>query len=196
MHQRHIFADEIFENGKIRQIPHTFDQSLFIYPTSNNNVSHLRPPLKKIFIKNSVNRHSMLGGISKESQNESLQNMTMVEIKASNECYEKSNSTGSSNLWKFRQNMNLRSNSDHKDSLVLLNASDPKNSRKPKVENIVNKKRKDEKHKNGLSAYEKLYVSNKTRKDSNKRRSFLPYKRQLLGLFTNMNGLSRNLHPF
>ncbi|RHN41377.1 hypothetical protein MtrunA17_Chr8g0365451 [Medicago truncatula] len=177
----HIFADEIFENGKIRQIPHTFDQSLFIYPTSNNNVSHLRPPLKKIFIKNSVNRHSMLGGISKESQNESLQNMTMVEIKASNECYEKSNSTGSSNLWKFR---------------VLLNASDPKNSRKPKVENIVNKKRKDEKHKNGLSAYEKLYVSNKTRKDSNKRRSFLPYKRQLLGLFTNMNGLSRNLHPF
>ncbi|RHN41389.1 hypothetical protein MtrunA17_Chr8g0365571 [Medicago truncatula] len=177
----HIFADEIFENGKIRQIPHTFDQSLFIYPTSNNNVSHLRPPLKKIFIKNSVNRHSMLGGISKESQNESLQNMTMVEIKASNECYEKSNSTGSSNLWKFRQNMNLRSNSDHKDSLVLLNASDPKNSRKPKVENIVNKKRKDEKHKNGLSAYEKLYVSNKTRKDSNKRRSFLPYKRQLLG---------------
>lgn len=192
----HIFADEIFENGKIRQIPHTFDQSLFIYPTSNNNVSHLRPPLKKIFIKNSVNRHSMLGGISKESQNESLQNMTMVEIKASNECYEKSNSTGSSNLWKFRQNMNLRSNSDHMDSLVLLNASDPKNSRKPKVENIVNKKRKDEKHKNGLSTYEKLYVSNKTRKDSNKRRSFLPYKRQLFGLFTNMNGLSRNLHPF
>jgi len=65
----------------------------------------------------------MLGGISKESQNESLKNMTMVEIKASNECYEKSNSTGSSNLWKFRQNMNLRSNSDHKDSLVLLNVS-------------------------------------------------------------------------
>jgi len=78
----HIFADEIFENGKIRQIPHTFDQSLFIYPTSINNASHLRPPLKKIFIKNSANRHSMLGGISKESQNESLQNMPMVEIKA------------------------------------------------------------------------------------------------------------------
>jgi len=92
--------------------------------------------------------------------------------------------------------MNLRSNSDHKDSLVLLNASAPKNSRKPKVENIVNKKRKDEKHKNGLSAYEKLYVSNKTRKDSHKIRSFLPYKHQLFGLFTNMNGLSRNLHPF
>jgi len=72
--------------------------------------------------------------------------------------------------------LNLRSNSDHKNSLVLLNASAPKNSRKPKVENIVNKKRKDEK-KNGLLAYEKLYVTNKTRKDSNKRRSFLPYKR-------------------
>jgi len=192
----HVFADEIFENGKIRQIPHNFNQSLLIYPTPNNISSHLRPPLKKIFIKNSINRHSMLGCISKESQNESLQNMTMVEIKASNECYEKSNSTGSSNLWKFIKNLNLRSNKDHKKSLLLLNASAPKNSRKPKVENIVNKKRKDEKQKNGLSAYEKLYVTNKTRKDSNKRRSFLPYKRQLFGLFTNMNGLTRNLHPF
>ena len=140
----HVFADEIFENGKIRQIPHNFNQCLLIYPTPNNISSHLRPPLKKVFIKNSINRHAMLGCISKESQNESLQNMTMVEIKASNECYEKSNSTGSSNLWKFRKNLNLRSNSDHKNSLVLLNASAPKSSRKLKVENIVNKKRKDE----------------------------------------------------
>ena len=74
---------------------HIFDQSLFIYPTSNNNASHLRPPQKNIFINNSVNRHSRLGCISKQSQNESLQNMTMVEIEASKECYEKSNSTGS-----------------------------------------------------------------------------------------------------
>ena len=127
----HIFVDEIFENGKIRQIPHNFDQSLLIDPTPNNNASHLRPPLKKIFIKNSINRHSMLGCISKESQNESLQNMTMVEIKSSNECYEKNNST----CYK----------------------------------------------KNGLSAYEKLYVINKTRKDTNIRRSFSPYKHSYLG---------------
>jgi hypothetical protein len=92
--------------------------------------------------------------------------------------------------------MNLQSNSDNKDSLVLMNHSAPKKSNKTKVDNTVVKKRKDEKHKKALSAYEKFYVTNKTRKDSNKRKSFLPYKHQLFGLFTNINGLSRNLHPF
>lgn len=167
-----IFADEIFENGKIQPITDAFDQSLLFYPIPNNNASHLRPPLKKIFIKNCINPQSILGGFSKEAQNEPLQNMTMVEMKASNDCYHKSNSTGSSNLWRFRQNLNLRSNSDHKDSFVLLNSSVPKKPSKPKVENVVAKRRKDVKHKNPLSAYEKFYVTNKTRKESSKRRSF------------------------
>lgn len=189
----HIFANDIFENGKIRPILHTFDQSLLMFPSPNNDGSHLRPPLKKIFINNSENHNSRSSGISKEPHNETLQSMTIVEMKDSNECYEKSNSTGSSKLWRFRQDLDLRSNSEHKDAFVLLNTSVPTKSNRPKVENIVVKKRKDEKHK---SAYEKLYVFNKTKKDTNKRRSFLPYKHQLFGIFTNMNGLSRNIHPF
>ncbi|XP_012573855.1 uncharacterized protein [Cicer arietinum] len=120
----------------------------------------------------------------------------MVEMKALNESYEKSNSTGSSKLWRFRQNLNLRSNSDHKDAFVLLNPSMPSTTNKQKVENIVVKKRKEDINKSTLSAYEKFYVMNKMKKNSNKRRSFLPYKHHLLGIFTNMNGLSRNLHPF
>ncbi|XP_004513150.1 uncharacterized protein [Cicer arietinum] len=120
----------------------------------------------------------------------------MVEVKALNECYEKSNSTGSSNLWRFRQNINLRSNSDRKDAFVLLNPSVPSKANKPKVETIVVKKRKDDINKSTLSAHKKFYVMNKMKKDSNKRKSFLPYKHHLLGIFTNMNGLSRNLHPF
>jgi hypothetical protein len=192
----HIFADDIFENGKIRPILHIFEQSHLFFPTPKNEGSHLRPPLKKIFLKNSINPVSRSGGISKQLQNESLQNLTVVEVKVSSECYVKKNSTGSSKLWRFRQNMNLQSNSDNKDSLVLMNHSAPKKSNKTKVDNTVVKKRKDEKHKKALSAYEKFYVTNKTRKDSNKRKSFLPYKHQLFGLFTNINGLSRNLHPF
>ncbi|CAL5201260.1 unnamed protein product [Lathyrus oleraceus] len=117
-------------------------------------------------------------------------------MKASSECYEKSNSTGSSNLWRFRQNLDLRSNSDRKDSFVILNPSESKTSIKPNVENIIIKKRKGEKPKNTLTAYEKLYVTNKARKGSNKRRSLLPYKHGLFGFFTNMHELSRNLHPF
>lgn len=189
----HIFADEIFENGKIRTLLPNFYQSLQFFPTKKHNGSHLRPSLKNIFIKNSISPQSISSGISKETKNESLQNMTM---KTSSECYEKSNSTGSSKLWRFRQNLDLRSNSDHKDSFVIWNHAALKSSRKTKVENITVKKRTGEQPQNALSAYEKLYVTNKTRKGSNKRRSFLPYKHQLFGFFTNMHGLSRNLHPF
>lgn len=191
-----VFADEIFENGKIRPIHHTFDQSLLFFPTSNNNALHLRAPLKKIFLNDSTNPLSRSGGISKQLQNEPLHNMTLVEMKVSNECYEKSNSTGSSKLRRFPKNLNLRSNSDLKDSFVLMNPSVLKKPSKPNIENTVAKKRKNEKHNNALSAYEKFYLTNKTRKDSNKQRSFLPYKHQLFGFFTNMNGLSRNVHPY
>ena len=191
-----IFADDIFENGKMRTLLPHLDQSLLLISTPKNVPSHIGPPLKKIFINNSISPLSRTDGISKETQNELLENTIFIETKDSTECYKKCNSTGSSNLWRFRKNMNLRCNSDHKDSLVLLNPSAPINLVKAKVESIVVNKRKDEHPQNALSTYEKLYLTNKTRKGSNKRRSFLPYKHQLFGFFTNMNGLSRNLHPF
>ncbi|CAI8607518.1 unnamed protein product [Vicia faba] len=159
-----IFADDKFENGKMRTLLPTFNQSLQFFPTTNNNASHLRPPIKNIFIMNSISPKSISGG--------------------------------SSNLWRLRQNLNLRSNSDHMDSYVILNPSVPKTTIKPKVDDIIVKKRKGDQPKNTLSAYEKLYVKNKMRKGINKRRSFLPYKHNIFGFFTNMHGLSRNLHPF
>lgn len=117
----------------------------------------------------------------------------MLELK---EHCEKSNSIGSSNLWRFRQNMDLRCNSDNRDSLVILNSSAPKNHVKTKVESIVVKKWKEEQPKKALSTHEKVYLANQKRKGSNKQRSFLPYNHQLFGFFANMNGLSRNLNPF
>lgn len=191
-----IFADDLFENGKLRTLLPHFDQSLFYTSTPNNVASHIRPPLKKIFINNSISPQLRSDGNSKETQNEFLENITLVEMLESKEHCKKSNSTGSSNLWRFRQNMDLRCNSDNRDSLVILNSSVPKNHVKTKVESIVIKKRKEEQPKKALSTYEKLYLTNKKRKGSNKQRSFLPYKHQLFGFFTNMNGLSRNLHPF
>ena len=191
-----IFAGDLFENGKLRTLLPHFDQSRFDTSTPNNVASHIRPPLKKIFINNSISPQSRPDGNSKETQNEFLENITLVEMLESKEHCKKSNSTGSSNLWRFRQNMDLRCNSDNRDSLVILNSSVPKSHVKTKVESIVIKKRKEEQPKKALSTYEKLYLTNKKRKGSNKQRSFLPYKHQLFGFFTNMNGLSRNLHPF
>ncbi|XP_043725470.1 uncharacterized protein LOC122672027 [Telopea speciosissima] len=47
-----------------------------------------------------------------------------------------------------------------------------------------------------LSAHEVHYVRNRALKEDDRRRSYLPYRQDLVGFFSNVNGLSRNLHPF
>ncbi|KAJ1412072.1 hypothetical protein SESBI_20713 [Sesbania bispinosa] len=183
-----IFADEIFDNGQIRPIIPIFDQFILSTTTHNDATSPLQPPLKKIFVEQHNNFHLELSSISKESHNEPLQNTIMMEVEASNEWCKKSNSTGFSKLWRFRQDLKLRSNSDSKDAFIFLNPSVPVRSNEVKEENIIVKNGKGKKHKKVLSALEKLYVMNRKRKESNKRRSFLPYKQRLVGLFTNVNG--------
>lgn len=192
-----IFADEIFDNGQIRPIyPTIFNQSLLFTATHDNDTSHLRPPLKKLFVEQHKDFDSKSCDILKEPLNDQpSQNMTIVEVEALNECCKKSNSTGFSKLWRFRRDLKLRSSSDGKDAFVSFNPPVPTESNKTKGENITVKKRKVGKNKT-LSAHEKFYLANRMRKESNKQKSFLPYKQQLLGLFTNVNGLSRNLHPF
>lgn len=80
-----IFSDDLFENGKLRTLLPHFDQSRFDTSTPNNVASHIRPPLKKIFINNSISPQSRLDGNSKETQNEFLENITLVEMLESKE---------------------------------------------------------------------------------------------------------------
>ncbi|XP_042500458.1 uncharacterized protein LOC122078510 [Macadamia integrifolia] len=47
-----------------------------------------------------------------------------------------------------------------------------------------------------VSAHEIHYVRNRAIKEEDRKRSFLPYRQDLVGFFSNVNGLSRNLHPF
>lgn len=187
-----IFADEIFEDGKIRPIFHAFDQSLLF--TNEKNIS--TSPLKKLFVEQRSSFCTKPIGVSKEPLNEPSQNMTLVEVPASHDICTKSNSTGFSKLRRFRRDLKLRSNSDGKDAFVFLN---PNNHAKPngtKVENVSVKKGNGGKCKSTSSAHEKLYVMNRMRKESNKRRSFLPYKQHLVGFFSSVNIFSKNIHPF
>ncbi|KAJ1389857.1 hypothetical protein SESBI_37977 [Sesbania bispinosa] len=190
------FADEIFDNGRIRPIFPSFDQSFLFTTTPGDVTSPLRPPLKKLFIEQCNKFCSKPSGTLRESDNDPLQNKSMVEVEASSKRCKKSNSTGFSKLWRFRRGLSRRSNSDGKDAFVFLNSPMPVMSDEKRVENAIVKKGKGEKPKKALSAHEKLYVMNRTRKESNKRKSFLPYRQQLVGLFANVNGFSRNLHPF
>ncbi|XP_027348130.1 uncharacterized protein LOC113859600 [Abrus precatorius] len=189
-----VFADEIFDNGQIRPTYHAFDQSLIFTITHDKETSPLQSPLRKLFVEQ-VNSFS---SNSKVCSNDTLQNMTMVEVDVSNHQCKKSNSTGFSTKWRFKKNLKLRSNSDGKDAFVFLNPSLTMSmrSKEAKKKNVVLKNKKGEKVKTALSPHEKFYVSNRKRKESIRRKSFLPYRQGLIGFFTNVNRFRRNPNPF
>ncbi|CAJ1940131.1 unnamed protein product [Sphenostylis stenocarpa] len=184
------FADEIFHNGKMRTTIISFDQYLFSPIAHHNNTFSLQPPLKKLFFVQQLNEFSSQskGGVLKGSCNE-----TVVEVEASNKKSKKSKSASFSKIWRFKESLKLRSNSDDKDAFVFFN---PSQSNMMKKDSGISKKERCGKCKTTLSPHEKLYVMNKKNTETTKRKSFLPYKKNLIGLFTNVNKFSKNLNPF
>ncbi|XP_010498873.1 PREDICTED: uncharacterized protein LOC104776491 [Camelina sativa] len=214
-----ITAAEAFEDGQIRPVFPLFNRDLlFDYENAdrqNDDVSSVtddnRPRLRKLFVED---RNG--DGNGDETTKESLgpycswSGGTVAE--ASPETCRKSNSTGFSKLWRFRD-LVLRSNSDGRDAFVFLNnnnndVGDNKTRTQPSSSTVVAEKNKgkektstsssaSEKKKTKKmekSAHEKLYMRNRAMKEEVKHRSYLPYKQ--VGFFTNVNGLSRNIHPF
>ncbi|KAG9154795.1 hypothetical protein Leryth_020081 [Lithospermum erythrorhizon] len=110
----------------------------------------------------------------------------------------KSNSTGFSKLWRFKDLLH-RSNSDGRDAFVFLNnhhqttsSSHQKTTRKEEEEKA---KKGGKKKTTTVSAHE-AYLKNKA-KETDRRKSYLPYKPEVFGFFTNVNGgMSKNVHPF
>lgn len=144
-------------------------------------------------------------------------------VEASPELRKKCNSTGFSRFWRFRD-LVLRSNSDGKDAFVFLNPNSAsakqsleaikkmakaEQNEKPEKERkvtataaaaagqaTVKVKAKTKRGETVSSAHERHYVRNRAKKVEDRRRSYLPYRQDLVGFFTNVNGLSRNVHPF
>ncbi|MFQ6645012.1 hypothetical protein Gotur_020530 [Gossypium turneri] len=126
----------------------------------------------------------------------------------------KSKSTGSSSTkrWRLIKDLLKRSNSDGKvsaSSSLFLNF-DHKSTIEKKHEEKANektataaetvKKKSDGevtatkmKRVEKASAHEIFYVRNKALKEGDKRRSYLPYRKDLVGIFANVHGLGRNL---
>lgn len=184
--------------------------------------SSLRPPLKKFFVEE---RDLPSSSSSESDELEGAAEGTYCAwsgnaVEASpRELSKKSNSTGFCKLWRFRDLL-TRSNSDGHDAFVFL--SHPSGNTKPRTETstakkneIVNKNERgkecvekaklEEKAKakakgvrgsgeTASSAHERHYVKNRAKREGDKRKSYLPYKQ--VGFFTNVNGLSRNVHPF
>ncbi|KAA8533149.1 hypothetical protein F0562_033318 [Nyssa sinensis] len=184
----------------------------------------LRPPVQKVFIE--ARGPPLPPSSSSRSEADEVDTVaagpyctwSKKAIEASPEVCKKSNSTGFSKIWKFRD-LGHRCNSDGRDAFVFLNSSTTTSAkREEKVEKresssekritsegktnanggkAVNTEKGGKKETASRSAHEMHYVRNRALREGDRRRSYLPYRPELVGFFTNVSGgLSRNVHPF
>ncbi|RDY06879.1 hypothetical protein CR513_09073, partial [Mucuna pruriens] len=182
-----VSADDIFYNGQIRPMYPIFGVPLngavspvSVVPnidTTEGTVRRRRLPLRKLMFEegetascsSSTDDSVDLEGVAEGAYCVWTPNSVERERK-------KSNSTGSaSKRWKLRDLL-LRSHSDGKDKQQQVAFQIPKNKVAAKPQNEAKNRTEHGEH--------------------NKRKSFLPYRPEVVGLFANVNGLGRNLRPF
>ncbi|XP_074316268.1 uncharacterized protein LOC141652622 [Silene latifolia] len=185
-----ISADEIFSNGQIKTSYPLFNTDL-IYgaktASDEGKTVSLRLPLRKLMMSEPIERGNdsvsssssdgELEGVPPETycvwapkKNNDEEQLTMKK---------KSNSTGtgvgSSKRWRFKDLLH-RSNSDGKGSFVFLSDG------------------REMKGRDNVAAVNSFNAGKKT--GEMKKKSYLPYRQDLVGLFSNVNGISRTIRPF
>ncbi|XWS32762.1 hypothetical protein CRYUN_Cryun22dG0017500 [Craigia yunnanensis] len=174
-------------------------------------------PLRNLFIGDGDIPLSSSSSEADELEGLSTQTYCVWKAKQSpesspNRC-KKSKSTGSSSSkrWRFIKDLLKRSNSDSKvsaSSFLFSNFDkvtiEKKNEEKASEKTVTTKKKKSEgevtatkmRRVEKASAHEVFYVRNKALKEGDKRRSYLPYRQDLFGIFANGHGLGRTFTPF
>ncbi|XP_019185236.1 PREDICTED: uncharacterized protein LOC109180202 [Ipomoea nil] len=116
----------------------------------------------------------------------------------------KSSSTGSTSFkrWKLRDLL-PRSNSEGKDSFVFLTpkkGGKSEGNQSGKVLKLTGKSKAKQitagdkaGRSPSMAAHEEFYVRSRAAKETSKRKSYLPYRQDLLGFFANVNALGRTL---
>ncbi|KAI3818141.1 hypothetical protein L1987_11944 [Smallanthus sonchifolius] len=202
---------EFSEDGQIRTVFPLFDQSLLLGGDYDDGKRRLpiEVPVDKVFIESrpSPLKHGETDG--------TVRALSEITESGSPEVNMKSNSTGFSKIWRFRNEMN-RSNSDSRDAFVFLERLDRATTSEAKTNAVgvavggstdkVNAAgggkgkavRKGLNTKKSAASAHEIYLKQKGEQtEDERRRSYLPYRPGLMGFFTNVNGgLSKNVHPF
>ncbi|XP_047961969.1 uncharacterized protein LOC125206790 [Salvia hispanica] len=188
-----ISAEHAFSDGQIKAVFPLFDQSLLLSGDGDlpENLP-TRPPVKKVFVETSDDQ--IAGPYCEWSSRKA--------VEAAPESCKKSNSTGFSKIWRLKE-ITCRSNSDGRDAFVFLNGNHAPPSTAPvdkaaapPPETVKKSGKEKEKKKKTVSPHE-AYLRSKAKDEERQRRSYLPYRPELMGFFTNVNGgLTRNVHPF
>ncbi|XP_009789238.1 uncharacterized protein LOC107813864 [Nicotiana tabacum] len=214
-----IAAEEAFDNGQIRPFFPLFNKDLLLSDIDFNNLKNrlpLQPPVNKVFVETEDNNPPTTSSSPDENVEISgpYCQWSKKKVEANTnpaEGCKKSNSTGFSKLWRFRDFIR-RSNSDGRDAFVFLNnptttskeeeekvlekLKETSVSDEVKVKKVITQKKKKVVKKSEAVLAHEAYMRSKAR-DEERRRSYLPYRPELVGFFTNVNGgLTRNVHPF
>ncbi|KAL6505541.1 hypothetical protein OROHE_022920 [Orobanche hederae] len=215
-----VSAEDAFLNGQIKPFYPLFARNL-AFSGGDSNARHENLPVRNIFVETSGDDNCTDQAMASNGPgNDEIvgpycewSSRKAVEASQDQAC-KKSNSTGFSKIWRFKEFVG-RCNSDGRDAFVFLNngghAPAP-----PPLSNLATAKDKNEKtesntgkikkevNKSGkstktasLSAHE-VYLRSKVKEvEEERRRSYLPYRPELMGFFTNVNGgLTKNVHPF
>lgn len=231
-----VSADDAFDNGQIKPVFPLFNRDLLLGDVKD--LESLRskdrlPNVKNVFVQaeDDDDHHATTSSSTAEEDVVGPYcEWSKKVVEAAPEGCKKSNSTGFSKIWRFKDFMH-RSNSDGRDAFVFLNHMMPSSSistsaaaaapappvvvkreeKAPAPEGVSEKKvngtaavggevkkvKKVKKSKMAALTPHEVYLRSKA-KDGDRRRSYLPYRPELVGLFTNVNGggLTRNVHPF
>ncbi|CAI9756280.1 unnamed protein product [Fraxinus pennsylvanica] len=202
-----ITAEDAFANGQIKPVFPLFNRELFFSDEDVNILREnlpMRPQVKKVFVER-IDGVASASSVNEDIAGPYCELTTRKVVDASPEVCKKSNSTGFSKIWRLKD-FTARCNSDGRDAFVFLNNSHPSPStaepaapsggeRKEQTKKVNQNVKAKKSKTTPLSAHE-VYLKNKAKMDG-RQKSYLPYRRELMGIFTNVNGgLSRNMHPF
>ncbi|KAL3748246.1 hypothetical protein ACJRO7_009479 [Eucalyptus globulus] len=202
-----ISADEIFYNGQIMPVYPVFNRNLLLSgvssseryedgskKTTTTTTKKLRLPLKKLLSQ----EREWSSSSSSSSESEELDGLTpgsycvwrppQSSAAVGKRC-KKSNSTGTSKRWRFRDLLQLnRSHSDGEGTFLVV-APAKKRDKAGESKRIAAVADDD-----GTTATATAATDGKPAgKDEEKRKPLLPHRADLVGFFANARGLSRNL---
>nr|XP_043639739.1 uncharacterized protein LOC122610847 [Erigeron canadensis] len=220
----HASADKTSRDSQTNSAFHLFDQNLL--SKDDENQLPIQPHVDKVFIKSPQGATSSSSSTSEYDDCEGValgpyRTWSKQENAKENvELNKKSNSTGFSKLWRLTGKVG-RSNSDGRDAFVFLKrpADDRKTTTSSKmvvkrtavggslvkanIDNIDGAKTKvvkiGTKAQNANVSAHEVYLRKKEQTEEERKRSYyLPYRPEIMGFFTNVNGgcLSKNVHPY
>ncbi|XP_019183073.1 PREDICTED: uncharacterized protein LOC109178030 [Ipomoea nil] len=210
------FADECFYDGQIGSVFPVFNRKLLLDAEQDQGDegkeeelcdrdvdSSIRIPLRDLFLQGKEDNDLEPQSSSSSSEVDELESLPPGTYcvwrpkRNENESFptecKKSSSTGSSSKrWKLRDLLR-RMNSDVNDSYVFLTPKKEENSKSKesglvlKVTGKTKVKKDKEAAPSSMAAHEAFYLRNKAAKEGEKRKSYLPYRRDLVGFFANAN---------